>query len=46
MSNKHRRWLLTEIDQWLGENLVDPALATTLRERYAVVDRGWVSTPE
>ena len=41
MSNKHRRWLLTEIDQWLGENLVDPALATTLRERYAVVDRGW-----
>ena len=41
MTNKHHRWLLTEIDKWVSESLIDGSIADQLRTRYAVTDRGW-----
>ena len=41
MNNKRHRWLLGEIDRWVGGKLITEDLADQLRERYAVEDRGW-----
>ena len=41
MTSKHHRWLLTEIDHWVSENIIDGTIADQLRSRYAVTDRGW-----
>ena len=41
MSNKRHRWLLREIDRWVGENLITGELAEKLRVRYAIEDQGW-----
>lgn len=39
--SKHHTWLHKQIDQWVGDGLMDGEMAQTLRRRYPLEGRGW-----